>query len=119
MYVLPFSRREALVEYTLFSEKILDKEEYELAIKDYLSNMGIKSYQIIEVEQGNIPMTCHDFTKENTNRVLKIGTAGGWAKASTGYTFYSSVKKVKKLVAHLKDNKPLSSFKVKKSILVL
>ncbi len=110
MYVLPFSDREALVEYTLFSEKILDKAEYELAIKEYLSNMGITSYEITEVEKGNIPMTCHDFKKSNTDRVLKIGIAGGWAKASTGYTFYSSVKKVKKLVAHLKNDKPLSSF---------
>lgn len=110
MYVLPFSENEALVEYTLFSENVLEKSEYELAIKDYLSKIGITSYEITEVEKGNIPMTCYDFKSTNTDRVLKIGMAGGWAKASTGYTFYSSVKKVDKLVAHLKYNKPLSSF---------
>jgi lycopene beta-cyclase len=31
-------------------------------------------------------MTCYPLEK-NTQRVLNIGTAGGWTKASTGYTF--------------------------------
>lgn len=111
MYVLPFSNNEALVEYTLFSENVLEKQEYESAISTYLKeNLGIDSFEILDLEQGNIPMTCHNFSKENTNRILKIGTAGGWAKASTGYTFYSSAKKVKKLVTHLKENKPLHDF---------
>lgn len=111
MYVLPLSPTEALVEYTLFSENVLEKEEYEQAIRDYLLNkIETEHYEIMEVEQGNIPMTCYDFTKENTNRILKIGIAGGWAKASTGYTFYSSAKKVKSLINHLKTNGQLASF---------
>jgi len=111
MYVLPLSDREALVEYTLFSENVLEKSEYEEAIKEYLTNkLGIETYEISEVEQGNIPMTCYDFTKANTKRILKIGMAGGWAKASTGYTFYRSVKKVKALVTHLKKERPLTTF---------
>ncbi|MEM8927750.1 MAG: lycopene cyclase family protein [Bacteroidota bacterium] len=111
MYVLPLSPSEALVEYTLFSEDVLQKEEYEQAIRDYiLTKIGIEQYEITEMEQGNIPMTCYDFTQGNTNRILKIGTAGGWAKASTGYTFYSSVKKVKMLVSHLKNKRGLAAF---------
>ncbi len=111
MYVLPFSKSEALVEYTLFSEQPLEKSEYENAIRDYLSNtLGAKEYQIIDREQGNIPMTCYDFAKNNTDQHLHIGIAGGWAKASTGYTFYSSAKKVLQLVTHLKKGKPLKTF---------
>lgn len=111
MYVLPLSPSEALVEYTLFSENVLEKEEYENAIKEYLSKkLEVSSYEITEVEHGNIPMTCYDFTQGNTNRILKIGTAGGWAKASTGYTFYSSLKKVKMLVQHLKAGGQLKKF---------
>ncbi|MEM1259749.1 MAG: lycopene cyclase family protein [Bacteroidota bacterium] len=111
MYVLPLSPSEALVEYTLFSEDVLQKEEYEQAIRDYiLTKIGIEQYEITEMEQGNIPMTCYDFTQGNTNRILKIGTAGGWAKASTGYTFYSSVKKVNMLVSHLKNKRELAAF---------
>jgi len=111
MYVLPLSPTEALVEYTLFSEQLLEKSSYEDAIKAYLTQkFQVDDYEILEVEQGNIPMTCFDFTTENSANYLKIGTAGGWAKPSTGYTFYNSTKKVKKLVAHLKTGRPLERF---------
>ncbi|WP_343487103.1 lycopene cyclase family protein [Allomuricauda sp. d1] len=110
MYVLPFSETEALVEYTLFSETVLAKEEYETAIKTYLKNLNAGDYKILDTEQGNIPMTCFDFSKGNSDRILKIGIAGGWAKASTGFTFYNSTKKVDKLIEYLKASKPLSKF---------
>lgn len=114
MYVLPFSKHEALVEYTLFSGKVLKKEEYENAIKDYLSEtLGVGDYDITEVEQGNIPMSSYNFSKKNTSRILKIGIAGGWAKASTGYTFFNTTKRVKKLVEFLKSGVPLSKFEGK------
>ncbi len=38
MYVLPFSKTKALVEYTLFSSSLLEKEEYIKSIKNYLKN---------------------------------------------------------------------------------
>ncbi|MTH17950.1 lycopene cyclase family protein [Flavobacterium sp. LC2016-01] len=98
MYVLPTSKTEALVEYTLFSDKLLPKEEYENEIQIYLEKLGIHQYEIIEKEQGSIPMTSYPFWKKNTKRVLNIGTAGGWTKASTGYTFKNSDKKSSELV---------------------
>lgn len=111
MYVLPFSDNEALVEYTLFSETPLSSEEYEIAIKQYLNeNLNCTDFQILEKEKGNIPMTCYDFLQHNTNNVVRIGTAGGWAKASTGYTFYNTGKKTKSLINHLKEDRTLKSF---------
>ncbi|MEP7093822.1 MAG: lycopene cyclase family protein [Flavobacterium sp.] len=107
MYVLPTSKTEALVEYTLFSEHLLSKEEYENEIQIYLRNMGADQYEIIEKEQGSIPMTCYPFWKKNTKRVLNIGTAGGWTKASTGYTFKNSDKKSSALVEFLYPSTPL------------
>ncbi len=103
MYVLPTSKTEALVEYTLFSEKLLPKEEYENEIKIYLKNLGIEQYEILEKEQGSIPMTCYPFWEKNTKRVLNIGTAGGWTKASTGYTFKNSNKKSSELVRFIQN----------------
>jgi lycopene beta-cyclase len=41
---------------------------------------------------------------------LHIGSAGGWTKASTGYTFYLSGKLVVRLCAHLKKGASLKSF---------
>jgi lycopene beta-cyclase len=101
MYVLPTSKTEALVEYTLFSEKVLPKEEYENEIQLYLKKLGTDKFQIIEKEQGSIPMTSYPFWKKNTKKVLNIGTAGGWTKASTGYTFRNSDKKSSDLVEFL------------------
>lgn len=110
MYVLPTSPTEALLEYTLFSHDLLAKAEYENAIKEYLDKLGVTNYEIIEKEQGSIPMTCYPFWKKNTQKVLNIGTAGGWTKASTGYTFKNSDKFSTRLVAFLEQGKDLKQF---------
>ncbi|WP_411894371.1 lycopene cyclase family protein [Winogradskyella sp. A2] len=110
MYVLPIEKNVALFEYTLFSESLLQLDEYEEAIKDYLNNKGIKDYEIVEKEMGSIPMTSYEFNKLNTKHVLNIGTAGGWTKASTGYTFRNTTKKTRQLVQFLKSNTDLSKF---------
>ena len=101
MYVLPTAATEALIEYTLFSKDLLLKEEYEAEIKEYIQNLGITEYEIVEKEQGTIPMTCYPFWKHNTKNCINIGSAGGWTKASTGYTFKNATKKAKELVAFL------------------
>lgn len=111
MYVLPTSKTEALVEYTLFSEKLLPKEGYEKAIQLYLKKLGAQDYEILEKEEGSIPMTCYPFWKKNTKRVLNIGTAGGWTKASTGYTFKNADKKSSDLVEFIQEkNFEMKSF---------
>jgi lycopene beta-cyclase len=110
MYVLPTSSTEALLEYTLFSKDLLLKEEYELEIQKYIENLGITEYEIIEKEQGNIPMTCYPFWKHNTKNIVNIGSAGGWTKASTGYTFKNATKKSKALVQFLKSESDFTKF---------
>ena len=101
MYVLPTSPTEALLEYTLFSKELLSKEEYEAEIEKYLQQLGISQYTILEKEVGTIPMTCYPFWKHNTKNVINIGTAGGWTKASTGFTFKNADKKSSELVSFM------------------
>lgn len=110
MYVLPTSENEALLEYTLFSKNLLSKEEYEAEIQKYIENLGITEYEIIEKEQGNIPMTCYPFWKHNTKNIVNMGSAGGWTKASTGYTFKNAFKKSKALVQFLKSESDFTKF---------
>ena len=110
MYVLPTSENEALLEYTLFSKDLLSKEEYESEIQKYIENLGITEYEIIEKEQGNIPMTCYPFWKHNTKNIINIGSAGGWTKASTGYTFKNASKKSKALVQFIKSESDFTKF---------
>jgi lycopene beta-cyclase len=110
MYVLPFSKNRALLEPTLFSHHHLKKEEYELEIKKYADKIGIKNYKILEKEYGSIPMTCYQFWQNNTKNILNIGTAGGWTKASTGFTFYNSNKKSNELLAFLETETDFRKF---------
>lgn len=110
MYVLPTSSTEALLEYTLFSKDLLSKEEYENEIQDYIKKLGITEYEIVEKEQGNIPMTSYKFWKHNTKNIINIGSVGGWTKASTGYTFKNTTKKSKELVELLSKETDFRKF---------
>lgn len=110
MYVLPTSSTEALLEYTLFSKDLLSKQEYENEIQDYIKKLGISEYQIIEKEQGNIPMTSYKFWKHNSKNIINIGSAGGWTKASTGYTFKNTTKKSKELIEFLSKENDFRKF---------
>ena len=110
MYVLPTSTTEALLEYTLFSKNLLSKEEYEAEIQNYITKLAITEYEIIEKESGNIPMTSFPFWKNNSKNIVQIGSAGGWTKASTGYTFKNAVKKSKALVQFLKSESDFRKF---------
>jgi lycopene beta-cyclase len=110
MYVLPVTPHEALVEYTLFSAGLLDEKEYDDEIKHYLHGLGCFDYQVNETETGQIPMTTYPFWKLNSKNVLYIGTAGGWTKASSGYTFHFSGKKSAALINFVKSNQNLSRF---------
>jgi lycopene beta-cyclase len=109
MYVLPTSTTEALLEYTLFSKELLSKEEYENEIQKYIQKLGIIDFEIIEKEQGNIPMTSYKFWKHNTKNILHIGSVGGWTKASTGYTFKNTTKKSKELIQFLSNRSDTST----------
>ncbi len=113
MYLLPFAANQALVEYTLFSETPLERQEYENAIKTYLTTKDSGAYEILETETGSIPMTCYNFHQHNSANIVHIGIAGGWAKASTGYTFMKTNQNVKKLAHHLKKGRKAIDFKTK------
>ncbi|WP_445453291.1 lycopene cyclase family protein [Flavobacterium sp. 25HG05S-40] len=110
MYVLPTSPTEALLEYTLFSADLLPKKEYETEIKNYIQKLGIAEYEIVEKEQGNIPMTSYPFWKHNSKNIINIGSVGGWTKASTGYTFKNTIKKSKQLVGFLSSKSDFRKF---------
>ena len=103
MYVLPTTTNLALIEYTLFSPELLDLEDYEDEIKKYISNLGIDSYEVVAKEKGNIPMTSYPFWKKNTKRILHIGTAGGWTKPSTGFTFKRTDLFTNRLIDEIKS----------------
>ncbi len=104
-YVLPSSPTEALVEYTLFSENLLDRPLYDQAIKNYIREvLDISDYEIVEEEFGVIPMTNYRFPTTQGRHIINIGSAGGSSKPSSGYTFMRIQKHVQRIVAALEQN---------------
>ena len=110
MYILPKSDTEALIEYTLFSKEKLKPAAYERELRAYLSEKDIRDYTIEEQETGSIPMTCYPFAKHNSKHILHIGSAGGWTKPSTGFTFAFIERKATALVNFLKSNTDMRTF---------
>lgn len=104
MYLLPFSETEALAEYTLFSETLLQDEEYEAELRDYLAEVAPGGYKIVEREQGVIPMYSASFPQSSIPGLVHLGTRGNQTKASTGYTFRAVQKHSEAILQQLLRN---------------
>ena len=114
MYVLPVSATKALMEFTVFSEKLLSESEYESELTQYIDKkLKYHSYKITEEEFGVIPMYNQPFPKKLNEHVINIGTSGGASKASTGFTFHFIQEESKQLVAHLKKHPTLKNHQPK------
>ena len=101
-YVLPTSRRTALVEFTLFSFELLPEHEYERALRQYLHQfLSLETYTIAHEEFGVIPMTNKPYSAQRSEHVINLGTAGGMTKPSTGYTFQRIQQDSQQLVGSL------------------
>lgn len=105
-YVLPYSETEALVEFTIFSERVAEQEFYQQGLRQYLGlQLGLIDYQILEQERGAIPMTTHSFSRQQGERILNLGTAGGFTKPTTGYTFLNIQRDVQAIVQSLESHR--------------
>lgn len=108
VYVMPFSPTSALVEYTLFTESLLEPDQYDEGLKKYISQFIGAGYTIKEEEFGVIPMTNYRFPGIE-GHVVHIGTAGGQTKASSGYTFQFIQKQAAQLTeAFMNTGKPFA-----------
>ena len=105
IYLIPQSKHTALIEYTGFSPNIIDDDEYNHELNNYIkNNLSIKDYRIIETEKGSIPMAESKFTNIFGKNVINIGTAGGSSKPSTGFTFYFIQKNCQDIIYQLEKN---------------
>jgi lycopene beta-cyclase len=88
LYVLPYSRTEALVEATWFSERVVSDETYKRYLERYIrGELGIERWSVVRRERGVIPMSTEPTPIRIGERIYRIGLAGGMAKPSTGYAF--------------------------------
>jgi lycopene beta-cyclase len=92
VYLLPFSKRTGLVEFTVFSKNILSAEEYEKHLRSYLQRIhNLFNFKVLSTEMGAIPMSLDPWPQFSSplglGRISPIGGAAGQIKASTGYSF--------------------------------
>lgn len=105
--VIPENEHRATIKLNVFSEKLLDKEEYGNNLQNYIhDNLKINDFSIESEEWGTIPMTDHYFATRHGNRIIKIGIAGGCIKASSGYSFKRIQRHSMQIVQLLKDGWP-------------
>lgn len=105
-YILPVSPTKGLVEFTFFSPDLVESYTYEDYLRKYIQDiLKAGKYKITKKEGGVIPMTDFPFHRFNTRYRTRIGTAGGWVKGSTGYSFKNSERKSAQVVANLKANR--------------
>lgn len=105
VYILPFDERKALVEYTIFSDQLLADEQYEAGLQSYIDRfLDTGTYTIEEKEFGIIPMSDVPTHERPGRHVVRIGTAGGYTKPSTGYTFQRTQRYLHEIVQNLVAN---------------
>ena len=102
-YVLPTSPREALVEHTLFSRDVWTTARYDAALRDTCA--GLPPYEVVEAEQGVIPMTSAPFPRRTGERVYRLGAAGGATRPSTGYTFSGAQRQADAVAAAVREGR--------------
>ncbi len=88
MYVLPFSRRRALIETTYITASAISEAQCEADIRGYLERQhGVGEMTVLFRERGQIPMSTAPARPRSSPRVVHLGLRGGLAKPSTGYAF--------------------------------
>lgn len=107
MYLLPYSDTTCLVEYTLFSPKLLNKDIYISQVKKYLLkqfDLQENEFKIEDIELGQIPMDDRLPKIRLAEDIYLFGTAAGMTKASTGYTFSRIQKAASALAKSITKN---------------
>ena len=105
IYLLPYSPTQALVESTLFSTTVLQREYYDNTIKNYLADhYGASIKNIIHEEQGVIPMGTLSPHDEN---ILGIGANAGAIRPASGYTFVFIHQQIQQAIQASNQGKPL------------
>jgi lycopene beta-cyclase len=99
MYILPFSPKTALVEWTFFSTEPQEPSFYENQLHEYIVKNYSDQYHVRAKEWGKIPMQQDIFAHHGPHGEVQIGTLGGMVKASTGYAFQRMLEDAKQLSA--------------------
>ena len=86
VYILPYSPKEGLIEFTRFGKEVIDEKNISQALKDYIQ-LHYGEFNIESIEKGKIPMFMDIPKPSATKRIIPIGSRANKIKPSTGYAF--------------------------------
>ena len=98
IYALPFSENHLMLESTMISKKLENKQWYRDAMVSWLGKQGIEIAELVREEIGVIPMEEIDQIK---SKKLSIGAASGAVRMSSGYAFNSIQEQMTGLVNNI------------------
>ena len=106
IYILPYDSTSALIELTRFGKEIINKSEAEKELDAFIRGQ-FGSYEILDIEQGIIPMSSNLPRMPSGKNWVSIGTRAGNVKPSTGYAFKNMYRHAQLICSggKLKSNK--------------
>jgi lycopene beta-cyclase len=112
IYILPFNKNHALIEFTCFSPAIVERTILQARLKSIiLQIIGQNEYRVKRKESAVLPMYCINENRDNRNKhLIYAGIAGGAMRASTGYSFVACQRWATQCAYELKSKGSLSSF---------
>lgn len=108
-YILPYTEKRALVEYTLLTRELKPWNELENILKDQLSKK-YPNFKIVDSEQGAIPMTVHSPKKTKFKNVIELGIGAGMQRASSGYLLNQAIDYANYISSCLRAGKVIKPF---------
>lgn len=92
VYLLPFTEKHALIEYTAFSKRGPEDSNLEARLMEWIeTTLKIRSFQVLRLESGAVPMDAEHEPRFPpsflSSAIESIGGAAGRIKPSTGYSF--------------------------------
>ena len=85
VYLLPTSGNTALIEHTSFSRKPMSRDWHLAECRRWIASKGLSGISERDIENGAIPMGLVPEVGVSGN--LRVGSAGGAIRASTGFAF--------------------------------
>jgi lycopene beta-cyclase len=103
VYVLPFSSSKALVEVTRFGDKLIQINEAEEILENYIES-AFGSFKKLAIETGCIPMSNGAVDNAAPAGIVNLGARNYHIKPSTGYAFKNMFYHALKLAETIEQN---------------
>jgi lycopene beta-cyclase len=101
-YVLPYSKRRALIEATWVSPAHLHQDHAERLARYISQRFGPVVYQTVYTEQASLPLLPTLVKPAHQRRgVIRLGRAAGTLRASTGFAFLETVADCQRVARRL------------------